>query len=123
MLPGKATLALWNEPSHDYVGLPITEIIYGPVGLWFSAVGQFLGLKSKISHEQNVNFQFHIRLRNFRLQDSIIIKKISKSVDPLIKYSVPSIFWDSRQETRPQLKLVMVNTNHFSIHYKTALLP
>ena len=31
----KATLPLWNEPSHDYVGLPVTEIIYGPVGLCF----------------------------------------------------------------------------------------
>ena len=45
MLPGKATLPLWNEPSHDYVGLPVMEIIYGPVGLWFLAVGLFLGLK------------------------------------------------------------------------------
>ena len=32
MLKGKATLPLWNETSHDYVGLPVMEIIYGPVG-------------------------------------------------------------------------------------------
>ena len=75
MLPGKATLPLLNEPSHDYVGLPVTEIIYGPVGLWFSAVGLFLGLKSKISHYQNViYFQVYIRLSNFRLLGSIIKK-------------------------------------------------
>ena len=69
-LRGKATLPLWNEPSHDYVGLSVTEIIYGPVGLCF------LGLKSKISHEQNViYFQFYIRLLNCRLLSSIIFKK------------------------------------------------
>ena len=34
----------------------------------FSAVGLFLGLKSKTSHKQNViYFQFYIRLPNFRL--------------------------------------------------------
>ena len=73
MLPSKATLSLLNEPSHDYVGLPVTEIIYGPVGLCFQAVGLFLGLKSKISHDQNViHFQFYIRLPNFKLLGSII---------------------------------------------------
>ena len=42
----------------------------------FSAVGLFLGLKSKISHEQNViYFQFYIRLPNCRLLGSIIFKK------------------------------------------------
>ena len=42
----------------------------------FSAVGLFLGIKSKISHEQNVNyFQFYIRLPNCRLLGSIIFKK------------------------------------------------
>ena len=83
MLPGKTTLPLSNEPSHDYVGLPVTEIIYGPAGLWFSAVGLFLGLKSKMSHEQNViYFKFYIRLPNFILLGSIL-KKIAKSVDPL----------------------------------------
>ena len=32
MLRGKATLPLWFELSHDYVGPAVTEIIYGPVG-------------------------------------------------------------------------------------------
>ena len=42
----------------------------------FSAVGLFLGLKSKISHEQNViYFQFYIRLPNYRLLGSITFKK------------------------------------------------
>ena len=42
----------------------------------FSAVGLFLGLKSKISHEQNViYFQFYIRPPNCRLLGSIIFKK------------------------------------------------
>ena len=52
MLCGKATLPLLFEPSHDYVGPAVTEIIYGPVGLicaGFSVVGIFLGRKSKIS--------------------------------------------------------------------------
>ena len=58
MLCGKATLPLRFEPSHNYVGPAVTEIIYGPVGLIraaFSAVSLFLGRKSKISQEQNVN--------------------------------------------------------------------
>ena len=57
MFRGKTTLPLWFEPSHDYVGPAVTEIIYGPVGLirpGFSVVGLFLGRKSKTSHEQNV---------------------------------------------------------------------
>ena len=50
----------------------------------FSAVGLFLGRKSKISHEQNVKeFQFYIRMPNFRLLGSIIKKKYPKVVDPL----------------------------------------
>ena len=52
MSPSKAILSVLNEPSHDYVGLPVSEIIYGPVDLWFSAVVLFLGLKSKISQEK-----------------------------------------------------------------------
>ena len=84
MLRGKATLPLWFEPSHDYVGPAVTEIIYGPVV--FSAVGLFLGRKSKISHEQNVKeFQFYIRMPNFRLLGSIIKKKYLKVADPLKK--------------------------------------
>ena len=62
MLRGKATLPLWFEKSHDYVGPAVTEIIYGPLSLMragFSAVGLFLGQKLKISQEQNVKeFQF-----------------------------------------------------------------
>ena len=64
MLRGKATLPLWFEPSHDYVSSVVTEIIYGPLGLIravFSALGLFLGRKSKISQEQNVKeFEFFI---------------------------------------------------------------
>ena len=89
MLLGKATLPLWFEPSQDYVGPAVTEIIYGPVGLigaGFSAVGLFLGRKSKISYEQNVKeFQFYIRMTNFWLLGSIIKKKYLKVADPLKK--------------------------------------
>ena len=49
-----------------------------PVGLirsGFLAVSLFLGRKSKISQEQNVKeFQFYIRMQNFRLLGSIIKK-------------------------------------------------
>ena len=81
MLRGNATLPLWFEPSHDYVGPAVTEIIYGPEGLIraaFSAVGLFLGRKLK-------EFQFYIRMPNFRLLGSIIIKKYPKVADPLKK--------------------------------------
>ena len=57
MLRGKATLPLWFEPSHNYVGPAVTEPIYDPLGLIrasFSTVGLFLSRKSKISQEQNV---------------------------------------------------------------------
>ena len=78
MLRGEETLPLQFEPSHDYVGPAVTEIIYGPVGLicaGFSPVGLFLGRKSKIFHEQYVKeFQFNIRMLNFRLLGSIIKK-------------------------------------------------
>ena len=71
MLRGKATLPLWFEPSHDYVGPAVMEPIYEPVGLiraGFSDVGLFLGRKFEISQEQNVTeFQFYIRMSNFRL--------------------------------------------------------
>ena len=86
MLRGKETLPLWFELSHDYVGPSVTEIIYGPVGLiraGFSAVGLFLGRKSKISHEQNVKeFQFYMRIPNFRLIGSIINKLPEGSRSP-----------------------------------------
>ena len=76
MLPGKATLLLWFDVSHDYVGPAVTEKIYGPVGLiraGFSAVVLFLGWKLKISKEQNVKeFQLYIRMPNFSLLGSII---------------------------------------------------
>ena len=78
MLRGKATLPLWFKPSHNYVGPAVTEIIYGPVGLiraGFSAVGLFLGQKSKVSQKQNVKeFQFYIHIPNIRLLGSIIKK-------------------------------------------------
>ena len=80
MLRGKATLRLWFELSHDYVGPAVTEPIYEPVGLihaGFSAIGLLLGQKLKISHKQNVEeFQFYIRMQNFRLLGSIIKKSI-----------------------------------------------
>ena len=83
MLRGKATLPLWFEPSHDYVGPAVTEIIYGPVGLiraGFSAVGLFLGRKSKISQEQNVKeFQFYIRKKYLEVADPFNIE-INKKV-------------------------------------------
>ena len=44
----EATLPLWNEPKHNYVGPLVTEMNAVPVGLrnaWFSAVGLFLGRK------------------------------------------------------------------------------
>ena len=47
-LRGRATLPLWFEPKHNYVGPAVTEWIYEPVGLilaGFSAVGLFLGRK------------------------------------------------------------------------------
>ena len=71
-----------SRHTTSYVGPAVTEIIYGPVGLiraGFSAVGLFLGRKSKISHEQNVKeFQFYICLPNFRLLGSIIKKKVTE---------------------------------------------
>ena len=57
MLRGKATLPLYFEPSYYYVGRAVTKPIYELVGVihaGFSAVGLFLGRKSKIYHEQNV---------------------------------------------------------------------
>ena len=87
MLRGKATLPLWFKPSHDYVGPAVTEPIYELAGLiraGFSAVGLFLERKLKISHEQNVKeFQFYIRMQNFRLLGWIIKKKYPKVADPL----------------------------------------
>ena len=62
MLRGKATLPLWNEPKHNYVGPAVTDEFTAPSAYaahGFRAVGLFLGRKSKISHEQNVKeFQF-----------------------------------------------------------------
>ena len=98
MLHGKATLPLWFDLSHDYVGPAVTEItaIYGPVGLicaGFSALGLFLGRISKISQEQNVKeFQFYICIPNFRLLGSIIKKKYPKVADPLNRFP-PKFFF------------------------------
>ena len=87
MLRGKATLPLWNEPSHDYEGPAVTEIIHMPVGLiraGFSAIGLFLGRKLKISIKENVKeFQFYIRMPNFSFLGSIIKKKYPKEAGPL----------------------------------------
>ena len=76
MLRGKATLPLWNEPKHNYVGPAVTDEFTAPqpyAAHGFRAVGLFLGRKSNISQEQNVKeFQFYIRIPNFRLLGSII---------------------------------------------------
>ena len=54
------------------------RMVFGP---W--AVGLFLGQKSKISQEQNINeFQFYIRMSNFRLLGSIINKVPEGSRSP-----------------------------------------
>ena len=57
LLRGRATLPLWFEPKHNYVGPAVTEWIYEPVGpgvslicAGFSAVGLFIGRELKISH-------------------------------------------------------------------------
>ena len=85
MLRHKATLPLSNEPSHDYVCLTGPELNAVPVGLCrvrYSAIGLFLGRKSKISHGQNVIiFQFYIRMANFRHLDSIMKKQVQKVAD------------------------------------------
>ena len=87
MLCGKATLPIWFELSHDYVGQAVTEPIYEPVGLihaGFLTIGLFLGRKSKMSQVQNVKeFQFYIHMPNFRLLGSIIKKRYPKVADPL----------------------------------------
>ena len=65
MLRGKATLPLWFEPSHDYVGPAVMEPIYEPVGLiraGFSAVGLFLGRKLKIF---DFNFTYACKISGF----------------------------------------------------------
>ena len=52
LLRGRATLPLRFESKHNYLGPTVTEWIYEPVGLiraGFSALGLFLGRKSKIS--------------------------------------------------------------------------
>ena len=83
LLMDKATLLLWNEPKHNYVGLPVTEMNVEPLGLWISALGQFLNIKTIISPKQNVSiFQFHIWLPNFSLLGSTI-KKVKKQADLL----------------------------------------
>ena len=86
LLRGRATLPLWFEPKHNYVGPAVTEWLYEPLGLicaGFSAVGLFLGRKSKISHEQNVSiFQFYIRVPDFRPLGSIIKKVPEGSLSP-----------------------------------------
>ena len=74
MLRGKATLPLWFEPSHDYVDPAVTEIIYGPVGLiraGFSAIGLFLGRKSKFPMNKMfkfVNFTYAYQISGFQVQ-------------------------------------------------------
>ena len=77
MLRCKATLSLSKEPKHDYVGLPFIETDSTLSGL-------FIGLKSKITNEQNVkHFQFYICLPNFRLLGSIIKKKLNSQPNPI----------------------------------------
>ena len=88
MLRRKATLALWNEPSHDYVGPAGMEIIHRPVVLiraGFSAIGPFLVRKSKFSIEENVKeFQFYIGTHaKFQASRFNNKKKYLKVADPL----------------------------------------
>ena len=89
MLCGKATLPLWNEPKHNYVGPAVTEIINGPVGqrrAWFSGRRPISRpKKSKIFHEKNVKeFQFYIRMPKFSFLGSIIKKTVLRcSKSPL----------------------------------------
>ena len=87
MLRDKATLPLWFEPSHDYVGPAVTEPINEPVGLirsGFSAVGLFLGRKFNISQKQNVKefkFTYACKISGFyRFNNK---KKYPKVADPL----------------------------------------
>ena len=86
MLRGKATLPLWFEFKHNYVGPAVLEIIpsqkaYAAHG--FLAVGLFLGLKSKISHEQNVKeFQYYICMLNFSFLESLIKRVPQTSRSP-----------------------------------------
>ena len=95
LLQSKATLSLWFQPKHNYVVPAVTEWIYVPVGLrhaWFSAVGLFLGRKSKILHEQNVKkFQFYIRMPYFSFLGSIIKESTLKVVDTLKLHSILAI--------------------------------
>ena len=83
----------------------------------FSAVGLFLGLKSKILNEQNViYFQFYIRLPNFRLLGSIIkIKSLSWSIPLSILYR---LFFETqgRKHGRNLIKLVMIQFNSLYIN-------
>ena len=71
MLRGIETLPLWFEPSHDYVGPAVTEIIYGPLGLiraGFSAVGLFLGWIRKFPMNKmlrNFNFTYACQISGF----------------------------------------------------------
>ena len=88
MSRSKTTLPLWFESSHDFVGLAVTEIIYGLVGpiyAGFSAVGLFIGRKSKISQEQNVKEFISILHTHAKFLGSIIKKKYLKVADPLNK--------------------------------------
>ena len=78
MLRGKATLPLGNELKHNYVGPAVTEIIYGPVGLrraYFSSRRPISRPKIENFPGTNVKeFQFYIRMPNFRLLTTIIKK-------------------------------------------------
>ena len=63
LLMDKTTLPFWNEPKHNYVGPPVTEMNTDPVGLrqiWFSGCRPISRTKienfSIISQEQNVIF-------------------------------------------------------------------
>ena len=109
MLSGKATLPLWNEPSHDYV----SRLRRLSMGRYFYVFGRRTIYWPKI---ENVSwtkcYLFSILYTPAKFLASRFnnIKNIAKSVDPL-KYSVPSIFWDSRQKIRPYLKLVMDDAN------------
>ena len=92
MLRRKATLFDFSRHKTMWAQRLRSVLMSQSVGLIravFSAVGLFLGRKLKIFHEQNVKeFQFYIRMQNFRHIGSIIKKKYPKVADPLKPYLI-----------------------------------
>ena len=89
---GIATLPLWFEPKHNFVGPAVAEWIYVPVGLWHAWFsGRRPIPRPKISQEQNVKeSQFYIGMPNIRLLASIIKNKYLRLADPLNPTNLPA---------------------------------